>query len=603
MRKIILKVMTLIMAATMAVTSLPFDTVLAAGSKWSGLDTITYDKNGNPSYGTITMGKWKGKSIKWRILDADTKKGTAFLLADQILDKRSYHDTKGDITWEKSSLRKWLNKDFYGKAFTAKEKKAVLQTNVKSDDNVQYSTKGGKNTKDKVYLLSMTEAANINYGFGSGKELANEDEFTWYWTYEVDKAREAKTAANVPDDVSTWWLRTPGVKQNSAVFVYTNGGIMNQGQKAAVKEYQEEEYGIRPVINVKLSRISSSKIKRAPKQKSGYDRIQSMYTDRSALVLKKGQTAAIGVGNKNTVQVSMIPYKEKNKGFTIKSEDSEIAGVKRVNNSLYKITGKNVGKTSVIIKSRTRNKEGKYLTEKVSILVGNNKKPSVSDFEDVRYQKGGKPSYHTVTYGIWNGEPLEWKVLDLNEEKKTALLLADKPVMHIWHMVEDEGAGWFGSAIRSWLNAVDGIPNQNIEDGGTICSFYDQAFTDKEKEAIIPTTLENHRFVSDGKWEEDETTTDRISLLSIEDVTNYNYGFGNKFETELVENGFVKERYAADEARVTADKENWWLRSTINKWDKYAYVNSKGEVDLYGDTFSKFAVRPAMYVDISKIVN
>ena len=40
----------------------------------------------------------------------DTSKGKwAQLLADKILDDRKYNETQTDITWEKSTIRSWLN--------------------------------------------------------------------------------------------------------------------------------------------------------------------------------------------------------------------------------------------------------------------------------------------------------------------------------------------------------------------------------------------------------------------------------------------------------------------------------------------------------------
>ena len=49
--------------------------------------------------------------IRWRVLYVqDTAKGKwAQLLADKILDDRKYNETQTDITWEKSTIRSWLN--------------------------------------------------------------------------------------------------------------------------------------------------------------------------------------------------------------------------------------------------------------------------------------------------------------------------------------------------------------------------------------------------------------------------------------------------------------------------------------------------------------
>ena len=100
--------------------------MIKAKSNVDGLDKITYDKNGNPIYSTIELGRWNGKPIKWRILNVNKKNGKALLLSNQVLELRAYHNKEEEVTWESSDARKWLNTSFYQKAFTSSEKKAKI---------------------------------------------------------------------------------------------------------------------------------------------------------------------------------------------------------------------------------------------------------------------------------------------------------------------------------------------------------------------------------------------------------------------------------------------------------------------------------------------
>ena len=50
---------------------------------------------------------FKYEAIKWRVLNVSN--GGALLLADQALDSQRYNQNSEDITWEKSSIRSWLN--------------------------------------------------------------------------------------------------------------------------------------------------------------------------------------------------------------------------------------------------------------------------------------------------------------------------------------------------------------------------------------------------------------------------------------------------------------------------------------------------------------
>lgn len=97
--------------------------------------------------------------IEWLVLARDGSK--ALLISRYGLDAQPYNTTNSEVTWETCTLRTWLNSTFYNKAFSSAEQAAILTTNV---DNSKYqcysgwSTNGGNNTQDKVFLLSYAEA-------------------------------------------------------------------------------------------------------------------------------------------------------------------------------------------------------------------------------------------------------------------------------------------------------------------------------------------------------------------------------------------------------------------------------------------------------------
>lgn len=118
---------------------------------------------------------WAGKDyvyftlepIKWRVLSTNNR--IAFLLSEYGLDDQKYNFEKVDINWADCTLRSWLNADFLTSAFNAKERKLIKNTSVKNYDYPYNKTDEGKNTKDKIYLLSMNDAVNSKYGFDSNK--------------------------------------------------------------------------------------------------------------------------------------------------------------------------------------------------------------------------------------------------------------------------------------------------------------------------------------------------------------------------------------------------------------------------------------------------
>ncbi len=205
---------------------------------------------------------FKYEPIKWRVLKTDGNK--AFLLADRALDDRPYNKAYTGITWEKSTIRSWLNgygasintygtdyssSNFMDTAFTIAEQNAIDTTSVENADNIKYGTAGGSNTTDKLFLLSeaevYTEAAN-GYGFVS-------EGITY------DEARKSKSstyakAMGVPwsekatyRGTCVWWLRSPARYASRAVYV-NSGGYVN-----CESYYVDSDYGVRMALNLNLS--------------------------------------------------------------------------------------------------------------------------------------------------------------------------------------------------------------------------------------------------------------------------------------------------------------------------------------------------------------
>lgn len=178
--------------------------------------------------------------IKWRVLSVDGN--DAFLLADQILDTKMYHnESETDITWATCSLRAWLNSDFYEVAFSASEKEAILTTTVVNEDNLE--TEGGIDTQDKLFLLSISEARNENYGFPNRSEGYSNTLSAKNTEYVINK-----DVYNSYLNDGKWWLRSPGVYSNSASYVDMGGEIWGPGGDASC-----EGFGVRPALHIDLS--------------------------------------------------------------------------------------------------------------------------------------------------------------------------------------------------------------------------------------------------------------------------------------------------------------------------------------------------------------
>ena len=201
---------------------------------YSTLETANgWDKNndiiiGKEKYHRAKKSYFKYEPIKWRVIKCEN--GEALLLSDIVLDKQKYNKRLKKVTWEKSTLRKWLNKKFMNRAFSSSEQEAIHTTKVINEDNYYYKTDGGNDTLDKIYLLSLSETdEEKEYGFTDSYGMTIK-----YSNY-----------ADL-DDYQYWGLRTPGEKNISAAAVDMSGKAYLGGGES------DMELGIRPVLHLNL---------------------------------------------------------------------------------------------------------------------------------------------------------------------------------------------------------------------------------------------------------------------------------------------------------------------------------------------------------------
>ena len=199
-------------------------------------NTDNWDKNGDAIIDSIKYHKteadyFKYEPIKWRVLQSEN--GEAFLLSDVILDKQLYNENDKYVTWEKSSLRAWLNKKFIKRAFIDEEREKINITEIINQDNPVYGTEGGNNTFDKIFLLSLSEVSEQQdgekYGFLDDEIRA------------CGKSDFSKTG-------SWWWLRSPGYASDSAAVVSSRGWVARSGRD--VYYFYD---GVRPALHLNLS--------------------------------------------------------------------------------------------------------------------------------------------------------------------------------------------------------------------------------------------------------------------------------------------------------------------------------------------------------------
>lgn len=210
---------------------------------------------------------FKYEPIKWRVLEVS--KNDVFLLSDIALDNQQYNTTQEGITWEKSTIRSWLNSysgefnndridytenGFINSAFTDEEKNAIYDSNIINDDNEEWGIDGGNNTTDKIFLLSENECFGENAdkkGFISDIDIRDEAKWCKRSTYAFAQGILTETGSSdlfkeYKNNVS-WLLRSPGMGEAYAQFIQWFGSGAQDGACA------DDADGVRPALHLNIS--------------------------------------------------------------------------------------------------------------------------------------------------------------------------------------------------------------------------------------------------------------------------------------------------------------------------------------------------------------
>lgn len=174
--------------------------------------------------------------LRWDVIDK--KDDSVLLITDDIIDNIKYNHTWNPISWADSSVRKWLNEEFYNTAFTSHEQAYITDTQLSNDDNERFDTKAGEDTIDKVFLLSLDDIEK------------------YYTTNESRQAKGTKFAISEglwvsplgsSRGYSVWWLRSPGKNTSLASLVHAGGAPGDVGDSIST-----EGNGVRPCVWVKI---------------------------------------------------------------------------------------------------------------------------------------------------------------------------------------------------------------------------------------------------------------------------------------------------------------------------------------------------------------
>ncbi len=187
----------------------------------------------------------------WKVLSV--REDMALVITEHIILQRPYHDAYTEVAWADCALREYLNGEFY-RSFGAAEQSRICAAVNHNPDNEWYHTKGGADTEDRIFLLSMEEAVCRYFGDSSSK-LYNPRRNQRYWFERKDENNRNRVATLENDNrqVWWWWLRTPGRVGVKAVYVHGDGNICIQGNNVLKGNIADGKCtgGVRPALWLK----------------------------------------------------------------------------------------------------------------------------------------------------------------------------------------------------------------------------------------------------------------------------------------------------------------------------------------------------------------
>ncbi len=197
---------------------------------------------------------------------------------------------------------------------------------------------------------------------------------------------------------------------------------------------------------------------------------------------------------------------------------------------------------------------------------------------------------------LGNGkEPIEWTVL--SNEDGELFIVSKYAIEGMSYNKEYEKATWETCTLRQWLN----------ED------FLNEAFTEDEISRIKTMELKNGENKKNG-LDGGNDTTDRVFLLSYDDVVNPEYGFSKDYRDYDVKRRCSPSVYARENAEYSIWGNDltedglpgciWWIRMPGIINDETGGVNGNGQVSLQGfPDNAHMGVRPALCLQLNPVNN
>jgi len=166
--------------------------------------------------------------LQWSIIAH--RAGQVLLLSEDVLGSLPYNSALMKVTWEVCTLRKILNRDFFG--ILGKDiQDAIVPVKQDNLENVRSKAPGGNPTRDYVFLLSELQVRH----YLLDRETTDE---TW---------NPGKGYSSLLGRLEPWWLRSPGWTSERAMYMEVHDGELIMSGAPV-----NEDLGVRPAFWLSL---------------------------------------------------------------------------------------------------------------------------------------------------------------------------------------------------------------------------------------------------------------------------------------------------------------------------------------------------------------
>lgn len=236
------------------------------------------------------------EDIEWIVLKK-TDKDTYLCISKYVLDAQPFHNKSEDglddagmicNNWGISSIRTWLNNDFFNTAFTSEDQENIINTvtGVSFWKSIDADNLSSKSYSDKVCLIHYGQLDEFpgcvkvtEYAKAQGapveddgtREHENCSQTWWLMSMNVDSVKEEiEYYQKMVEDynASHWWSWEQADKYDSGPgrhgypVTSMSGGSITRAIACYIhgdnniyriwQDYPKEIYGVRPVITIKL---------------------------------------------------------------------------------------------------------------------------------------------------------------------------------------------------------------------------------------------------------------------------------------------------------------------------------------------------------------